>query len=104
MKSTVLVLQEQVPPYRVPFFRFVAEELSNRDLDLCVVSSSALPKVDELGFWYCHIAHDLHQLRLRLDSSRAMDESSCSGEWDWLDATARCRSVIAALRGKLSDA
>jgi glycosyltransferase involved in cell wall biosynthesis len=50
MKSTVLVLQEQVPPYRVPFFRFVAEELSSRDLDLCVVSSSALPKADELGF------------------------------------------------------
>jgi L-malate glycosyltransferase len=50
MKPTVLVLQEQVPPYRVPFFRFLADELGSRDLDLRVVSSSVLPKVDELGF------------------------------------------------------
>ena len=50
MKPTVLVLQEQVPPYRVPFFRFLADELCSRDLDLRVVSSSVLPKVDELGF------------------------------------------------------
>ncbi len=52
MKPTVLVLQEQVPPYRVPFFRFLAEELGRRDLDLRVVSSFVLPKVDELGFAY----------------------------------------------------
>ena len=50
MKLTVLVLQEVVPPYRVPFFRFLADELGSRDLDLRVVSSSILPKVDELGF------------------------------------------------------
>ena len=50
MKPTVLVLQEQVPPYRVPFFRFLADELGSRDLDLRVVSSSVLPKADELGF------------------------------------------------------
>ena len=50
MEPTVLVLQEQVPPYRVPFFRFLADELGSRDLDLRVVSSSALPTVDELGF------------------------------------------------------
>jgi glycosyltransferase involved in cell wall biosynthesis len=50
MKPTVLVLQEQVLPYRVPFFRFLADELGSRDLDLRVVSSSVLPKVDELGF------------------------------------------------------
>lgn len=50
MKPAVLVLQEQVPPYRIPFFRFLAEELFSRDLDLRVVSSSVLPKVDDLGF------------------------------------------------------
>jgi L-malate glycosyltransferase len=50
LKPTVLVLQEQVPPYRVPLFRFLAEELGRRDLDLNVISSSALPKADELGF------------------------------------------------------
>jgi glycosyltransferase involved in cell wall biosynthesis len=50
MKRTVLVLQEVVPPYRVPFFRFLADELGSRDLDLRVVSTSVLPKVDELGF------------------------------------------------------
>jgi glycosyltransferase involved in cell wall biosynthesis len=50
MKPIVLVLQEQVPPYRVPLFRFLAEELGRRDLDLRVVSSTALPKADELGF------------------------------------------------------
>ena len=113
MKPTVLVLQEQVPPYRVPFFRFLADELGSRDLDLRVVSSSVLPKVDELGFPHQRVltsrsglsaldtiyrqrpavlvlphSADLHQLRLRLGSSRAMDESSCSGEWDWRDATA----------------
>ena len=50
MKPMVLVIQEQVPHYRVPFFRFLADELGSRDLDLRVVSSSVLPKVDELGF------------------------------------------------------
>src|ERR1039457_5410716 len=50
MKTTVLVLQEVVPPYRVPFFRSLADELGSRDLDFRVVSSSVLPKVDELGF------------------------------------------------------
>jgi L-malate glycosyltransferase len=50
MKPTVLVLQEQVPPYRVPLFRFLAEELRSRDLDLRVVSSSAPPEAAELGF------------------------------------------------------
>jgi glycosyltransferase involved in cell wall biosynthesis len=50
MKPTVLVLQEQVPPYRVPFFRLLADELGSHDLDLRVVSSSVLPGVDELGF------------------------------------------------------
>jgi glycosyltransferase involved in cell wall biosynthesis len=50
MKPTVLVLQEQVPPYRAPFFRLLTNELGNRDLDLCVASSSVLPGIDELGF------------------------------------------------------
>jgi glycosyltransferase involved in cell wall biosynthesis len=39
-----------VPPYRVPFFRLLADELGSRDLDLRVLSSSVLPGVDELGF------------------------------------------------------
>ena len=55
MKPTVLVLQEQVPTYRVPFFRFLADELGNRDLDLRVVSSSVLPKGDDLGFSHQHV-------------------------------------------------
>jgi glycosyltransferase involved in cell wall biosynthesis len=55
MKPTVLVVQEQVPPYRVPLFRFLAEELGSRDLDLRVVSSSALPKATELGFQHQRI-------------------------------------------------
>jgi len=50
MEPTVLIIQEQVPHYRVPFFRFLADELGSRDLGLRVVSSSVLPKVDELGF------------------------------------------------------
>jgi glycosyltransferase involved in cell wall biosynthesis len=50
MKPMVLVVQEQVPPYRVPFFRFLAAELSSRGLDLRVVSSSVLPDAAELGF------------------------------------------------------
>jgi glycosyltransferase involved in cell wall biosynthesis len=50
MKPTVLVIQEVVPHYRIPFFRSLADELGSRDLDLRVVSSSVLPKVDELGF------------------------------------------------------
>jgi L-malate glycosyltransferase len=50
LKPTVLVLQEQVPRYRVPFFRFLAEELGRRGLGLRVVSSSVLPEADELGF------------------------------------------------------
>lgn len=50
MKSTVLVIQEQVPPYRVPFFRCLAHELNCRGLDLHVASSSALPGEGELGF------------------------------------------------------
>jgi L-malate glycosyltransferase len=50
MKPTVLIVQEQVPHYRVPFFRFLADELGSRDLGLRIVSSSVLPKVDELGF------------------------------------------------------
>ena len=40
MRSTVVLLQEQVPPYRVPFFRSLADELRSRDLDLSVLSSS----------------------------------------------------------------
>jgi glycosyltransferase involved in cell wall biosynthesis len=50
MKPTVLVLQPAVPPYRVPFFRLLADELGSRDLDLRVASPSVLPGVDELGF------------------------------------------------------
>lgn len=55
MKPTVVVLQEQVPPYRVPLFRFLTEELGRRDLDLLVLSSSALPKAAELGFPHLRI-------------------------------------------------
>jgi glycosyltransferase involved in cell wall biosynthesis len=55
VKPTVLVLQEQVPPYRVPLFRFLAAELGSRDLDLRVVSSAALPKAAELGFHHQRI-------------------------------------------------
>jgi L-malate glycosyltransferase len=55
MKPTVLVVQEQVPPYRVPFFRSLAAELSSRGLDLRVVSSSALPDATDLGFSYQRI-------------------------------------------------
>jgi glycosyltransferase involved in cell wall biosynthesis len=55
MKPTVLVLQEQVPPYRVPLFRLLAEELGSRDLDLRVLSSSALPNADQLGFTHQRI-------------------------------------------------
>jgi glycosyltransferase involved in cell wall biosynthesis len=50
MNPTVLVVQEQVPPYRLPFFRFLSGELSRRGLQLGVVSSSALPVPAELGF------------------------------------------------------
>jgi glycosyltransferase involved in cell wall biosynthesis len=50
MSGKVLILQEQVPPYRVPFFRVLADELDRRQLDLRVVSSSALPAADVLGF------------------------------------------------------
>lgn len=55
MKPTVLVLQEGVPPYRVPFFRFLAAELGRRDLDLRVVSSTQLPEAAELGFTHQRI-------------------------------------------------
>jgi glycosyltransferase involved in cell wall biosynthesis len=50
VKPVVLVLQQQIPPYRVPFFRFLADQLDRRDLDLRVISSSALPASDEIGF------------------------------------------------------
>lgn len=50
MNRTVLVLQEVVPQYRVPFFRFLADELGSHGLDLRVVSTSVLPGPDELGF------------------------------------------------------
>lgn len=50
MKPKVVLLQEQVPPYRVPFFRSLADELGSRGLDLSVLSSSILPGSDELGF------------------------------------------------------
>ncbi len=50
MKPTVLVLQEWVPPYRVPFFRSLSDELDSRGLDLRVVSSSDLSGLDEPGF------------------------------------------------------
>ncbi len=50
MKSEVLVLQQRVPPYRVPFFRALATELGSRGLELLVVSSSAMPAADELDF------------------------------------------------------
>ena len=50
MNRTVLVLQEVVPQYRVPFFRFLADELGSHGLDLHVVSTSVLPGPDELGF------------------------------------------------------
>jgi glycosyltransferase involved in cell wall biosynthesis len=55
MKPKVLVLQEQVPAYRVPFFRLLADELGSRNLDLCVLSSSVLPGLDELGFRHEHV-------------------------------------------------
>jgi glycosyltransferase involved in cell wall biosynthesis len=54
MKSVVLVLQKQVPAYRVPFFRALAAELGSRDLELQVASSSAVPGPDELGFRHHH--------------------------------------------------
>lgn len=50
MKPGVLVLQQRVPPYRVPFFRALAAELGSRGLELLVVSSSTMPGADELGF------------------------------------------------------
>lgn len=50
MKPKVVLLQEQVPPYRVPFFRSLADELGSRDLDLSVLSTSILPGSDKLGF------------------------------------------------------
>jgi hypothetical protein len=55
MKPTVLVIQEQVPHYRVPFFRFLADELGSRDLELHVVSSSVLPNADDLGFTHLRV-------------------------------------------------
>lgn len=51
----VLVIQEQVPPYRVPFFRYLADELARRQLQLCVVSSTCLPRPAELGFHHRHV-------------------------------------------------
>jgi glycosyltransferase involved in cell wall biosynthesis len=57
MTPAVVVLQEQVPPYRVPFFRFLAEELGRRHLGLRVVSSSVLPGADELGFRHQRVMH-----------------------------------------------
>ena len=50
MNPAVMVVQEQVPPYRVPFFRLLSGELTSYGLDLRVVSSSALPATAELGF------------------------------------------------------
>jgi glycosyltransferase involved in cell wall biosynthesis len=50
MNPSVLVIQEQVPPYRVPFFRLLADELGSRFVDLRVASSSVLPASGELGF------------------------------------------------------
>lgn len=50
MRTKVLVLQEIVPHYRIPFFRSLSVELKSRKLDLCVVSSAILPGPDELGF------------------------------------------------------
>jgi glycosyltransferase involved in cell wall biosynthesis len=55
MKLTVLVLQEVVPHYRIPFFRFLSEELNCRNIELCVLSSSDLPKTDDLGFRHKHV-------------------------------------------------
>lgn len=52
MKPAVLVLQKQVPTYRIPFFRALATELARRDLELHVASSSAILGPDELGFPY----------------------------------------------------
>jgi glycosyltransferase involved in cell wall biosynthesis len=50
VKPVVVVLQEQIPAYRLPFFRSLAGELDRRDLDLRVISSAALATPDELGF------------------------------------------------------
>lgn len=50
MTPTVLIIQEQVPPYRIPFFRILSEMLNRRGLDLSVASSSALPETDRIGF------------------------------------------------------
>ncbi len=61
-KPAVLVLQEQVPPYRVPLFRLLAEELCDRGLDLHVVSSSMLPDADGIGFRHQRIAMANHGL------------------------------------------
>ena len=54
MKPTVLILQEQVPPYRIPLFRALAEILSFHGFDLRVASSSALAEPDTLGFTHLH--------------------------------------------------
>jgi glycosyltransferase involved in cell wall biosynthesis len=50
MRPIVLVLQEKVPPYRIPFFRFLADELGRHDLELRVISSTVLPGSDQIGF------------------------------------------------------
>ena len=55
MKPTVLVLQEQVPPYRVPLFRSVAQVLSSHGLELRVASSSVLDGADALGFRHVRV-------------------------------------------------
>ena len=55
MNRKVLLLQEQVPPYRGPFFQSLADELGSCDLDLSVLSSSILPGPDELGFQHQQI-------------------------------------------------
>lgn len=56
MKQTIVVLQEQIPPYRVPFFRTLSAELRTHDLDLYVMSSLPPSEPDERGFGYRQVA------------------------------------------------
>jgi L-malate glycosyltransferase len=55
MERTVLVLQGQVPPYRIPFFRSLTHELKRRQFKLLVVSSSVLPGINDIGFLHQHV-------------------------------------------------
>ena len=123
MKPKVVLLQEQVPPYRVPFFRSLADELGSRGLDLSVLSSSILPGSDELGFRHQRLSKSSggrsalgticrerpaalvlpHSARFAplagiSRTCRAMDEGSCSGEAAWRAATAWRQRIPATRR------